>query len=167
MPTTKQTKTPTKTVAAPKAAVKKAPVKKQPVVAATKAAPTVVKAEAKTVEIQTKLVRHQNKNVMISPRKLRLVADTIRKMSPSQALSRLKLTNTKAARIFVIALKNTIADAKNNFGLNPDTLKFDSLRVDEGMKIKRMDKSHGSRFARGLKVKRHSRIEIIVKGETQ
>jgi ribosomal protein L22 len=88
------------------------------------------------VKVEAKLVKHQNKNVMISPRKLRLLADVVRKMRPVDALTRLKLTNTKAARIFVKTLKNTIADAKNNFGLNPETLKFESLRVDEGLKIK-------------------------------
>ena len=133
-------------------------------------APVVKKAEVKPVEtkkVEIKKVVYRNKNMMISPRKLRLVADIVRKLKPNEAINRLKLTNSKAARLLVKSIKNVIADAKNNFGLNTDTLTFDSLRVDEGMKIKRMDKAHGSRFVRGLKMKRHSRIEIIVKGETQ
>jgi ribosomal protein L22 len=101
---------------------------------------------------------------MISPQKLRLLTDNIKKMSPVEALGRLKFTNTKAARVIIKALQNVIADAKNNFNLEPNTLKFDLIKVDEGMKIKRMDKSHGSRFARGLIQKRHSRLIIHVKG---
>jgi large subunit ribosomal protein L22 len=101
---------------------------------------------------------------MISPRKLRLLANSIRKMSPVEALTRLKFTNTKAARIMIKALQNVIADAKNNFNFDENSLKFDIIKVDEGLKIKRMDKSHGSRFARGLIQKRHSRLIIYVKG---
>ena len=67
----------------------------------------------------------------------------------------------------VKALQNVIADAKNNFNLDTNSLKFDLLKVDEGLKIKRMDKSHGSRFARGLIQKRHSRLVIHVKGNSK
>jgi large subunit ribosomal protein L22 len=119
---------------------------------------------APKVEVVTKVAKYFNKNLMISPRKLRLLADNIKKMSPSEALARLKFTNTKAARVMIKALQNVIADAKNNFNLDEKTLKFDLLKVDEGLKIKRMDKAHGSRFARGLIQKRHSRLVIHIKG---
>ncbi len=117
----------------------------------------------KTV-ITTKTAQYVNKNVMISPRKLRLLVDRIRPLSPTTALLNLKFVNTKAARILVQALKNVIADAKNNFNLDADSLKFDTIKADEASKIKRMDKSHGSHFARGLIQKRHSHLLIKVKG---
>jgi large subunit ribosomal protein L22 len=129
----------------------------------------VVKSETPNVAVpvlkETKTAKFLNKNVKISPRKLRLITPVIKKLKPQEALDRLKFTNTKAARIFYKAIQSIIADSKNNHHLNPETLRFDSIRVDEGMKLKRMDKSHGSRFARGLIQKRHSRIEIILKGE--
>lgn len=121
--------------------------------------------ETPKVEVSTsKIAKYFNKNIMISPRKLRLLADNIRKLSPAEALVRLKFTNTKSARVMIKALQNVIADAKNNFNLDTNTLKFDLLKVDEGIRIKRMDKAHGSRFARGLIQKRHSRLVIHVKG---
>lgn len=110
------------------------------------------------------LVKFINKNIKSSPRKLRLWANAIKKFSPEAALSRLQLDNTKNARILVKALKNVIADAKNNFHLDPKSLKFSEIMVDEGLKVKRMDKSHSSRFARGLIQKRHSRLTIILEG---
>jgi len=125
--------------------------------------PVEVKAVEKTV-ITTKTAQYVNKNVMISPRKLRLLVNRIRPLSPSVALTNLKFVNTKAARILVQALKNIIADAKNNFNLDADSLKFDTIKADEASKIKRMDKSHGSHFARGLIQKRHSHLLIKVKG---
>lgn len=130
-----------------------------------------IKQPAKPVETipapVVKTARYLNKNIKISPRKLRLMAGRIKSLAPSIALTQLKFTNTKAAKILVKSVQNVIADATNNFGLDPDTLKFDSIRVDEGLKIKRMDKSHSSRYARGLIQKRHSRLEIIISGQTK
>lgn len=108
--------------------------------------------------------RYLNKNIQLSPRKLRLLVDQVRKFTPVEALARLKFVNTKAARILIKALKNIIADSNNNFNLNINSLKFDTMKVDESIKFKRMDKSHGSHFARGIIQKRHSRLLIIVKG---
>ncbi len=130
---------------------------------AKKAASKVI--ETPKVEVSKPTVaKYLNKNIMISPRKLRLLVNNIKKLSPSEALLRLKFTNTKAARIMIKVLQNVISDAKANFNLDTNTLKFDLVKVDEGLKIKRMDKSHGSRFARGLIQKRHSRLVIHVKG---
>lgn len=125
----------------------------------------VTKEVAAVVAPETKTAKYFDKNIKISPRKLRLLANTVKKVKPAVALTQLKFTNTKSARILYKAIQNVISDAKTNFSIDPETLKFDSIRVDEGLKIKRMDKSHGSRFARGLIQKRHSRLEIIVKGE--
>jgi len=128
-------------------------------------------AAAKPVETKVaptfKTAVYRNANLQISPRKFRLLVKTIKPLHPVKALTELKFTNSKAARILVNSIKNVIADAKTNFGISPETLKFESIRVDEGLKIKRMDKSHGARFASGRIVKRHSRLEIIVKGETK
>lgn len=128
---------------------------------------TAVKPVETKVAPTIKTAVYRNTNLQISPRKFRLMVKTIKSMHPVKALTELKFTNSKAARILVTSIKNVIADAKANFGINPDTLKFDSIRVDEGLKIKRMDKSHGARFASGRIIKRHSRLEIIVKGETK
>lgn len=130
--------------------------------------PVETVAAVKPVETKTETVfktaKYVNKNIQLSPRKLRLLVNDIRKLSPAEALNRVKFVNTKAARILTQALKNIIADAKNNFNLDTNSLKFDTIKADEALKIKRMDKSHGSRFARGLIQKRHSRLVIIVKG---
>lgn len=126
--------------------------------------PVEVKPVEKKTETIFKTAKYLNKNIQISPRKLRLLVDEVRKLSPVEALARVKFINTKAARILIKALTNIIADAKNNFNLDTNSLKFDTIKADEALKIKRMDKSHGSHFARGLIQKRHSRLVIIVKG---
>jgi len=126
---------------------------------------TIIAAPVETKKIEFKDSLHLNKDLKISPRKLRLLVNDVKKMNPFEALTRLQFVNSKSARILLRDITNTIANAKNNFKLNPDTLKFKEIRVDEGTKIKRMDKSHGYRFNRGVIIKRHSRLKIILKGE--
>jgi large subunit ribosomal protein L22 len=148
---TKVTRTAVKKTTPKKTAVDKKPLKKN---------------EVKSIQVTSvnKTAKYLNKDIQISPRKLRLLVNEIKKFTPIEALNRVKFINTKAARIMVKALTNIIADAKNNFNLNIDSLQFDTIKADEALKIKRMDKSHGSRYARGLIQKRHSRLVIIVKG---
>ena len=125
-----------------------------------KETPVVVKKEFKTC-------RYQDKNLKVSPRKLRLLANSIKKMSPQQAALELSFTNTSAARVLSRAIKTVVSVAKNNYNLSKTSLKFDSIIVNEGQKIKRMDKSHGSRFSRGIIIKRHSRLLITLQGEVK
>jgi len=141
--------------------IKKTTTKK---VVAKKVTPIVA---APVIAPEFKLSKYTDKNIKISPRKLRLLATSIKKLSPQIALTKLSLTNTKAARVLASALKTVISVAKNNYDLIPETLKFDTITVDEGPKTKRMDKSHGSHFARGIIIKRHSYLTIIVKGQVK
>ena len=123
------------------------------------------KIQTKPVITQTETtVRYLDKNVKISPRKLRLVANIVKKMSPSIALNHLQIENSKSSRILSKAIKTATADCLGNHKLDEKSLKFSSILVNEGIKYKRMDKSHSSRFSRGLIQKRHSRLTINIKG---
>ena len=144
---------------------KTTPVKKTAPV--KKAADKTAKVPAVKATPTTGIAKYLNKNLKVSPRKLRLVVSAVKALSPEIAQTRLKFTNTNAARILCKALEDAIASAKNNHHLESSTLKFSEMRVDEGMKIKRMDKSHGSRFARGIIQKRHSRLVIVLSGTIQ
>lgn len=154
--TTKKTTTVKKAVTPKKAAVKTEK-------------PSTLKVVGATSVAQTKLglAKYLNKNLKVSPRKLRLVVTAVKALKPLDAQTRLKFTNTNAARILSKAIQDAIASAKNNHHLDSSTLRFTEMRVDEGMKIKRMDKSHGSRFARGIIQKRHSRLVIVLSGTIQ
>ena len=123
-----------------------------------------VKAEIPQSGTTIKSAKYINKNLKVSPRKLRLVANVVKKYSPSDAVTRLRFTNSNASRLLCKCIEDAIASATHNYNLLPQTLNFTDFRVDEGLKIKRMDKSHGSRFARGLIQKRHSRLTIILSG---
>jgi len=116
---------------------------------------------------KTKTVSFLNRNIKISPRKLRLLANTIKKLTPATALTQLKFINSKSARLLLSSLQSLISDASHNHNLDPATFLFDKITVDDGPKFKRMDKSHSSRFSRGLIQKRHSRLYISLKGEAK
>jgi large subunit ribosomal protein L22 len=62
------------------------------------------------------------KNVRISPRKLRLVADMVRGKQVQNALDELTLTNKKGARILHKVLKSAIANATDVATVDVDRL---------------------------------------------
>ena len=77
-------------------------------------------------------------HIRISPRKVRMVVDTVRGKSVSQALSILGFTRKKAALPVQKLLKSAVANAAENDGISDvDTLVIDRIMVDEGPTLKR------------------------------
>lgn len=78
------------------------------------------------------------KNVRISPRKLRLVADLVRGKQVQTALDELTLTNKKGARILFKVLKSAIANASDSkTTVDVDRLSVSEVMVDMGPVLKR------------------------------
>lgn len=73
----------------------------------------------------------------IAPRKVRLVADLIRKRRVNEAQSILAFTRKKAAKPILSLLKSALANAKHNFQLEPSALYISKITVNEGPKLKR------------------------------
>ena len=76
-------------------------------------------------------------NLRIAPRKVRLVANLIKKSSVLSAEAQLKFQRKKAALPILKLLKSAIASAVNNFNLSPGHLYITNILVDEGQKLKR------------------------------
>lgn len=70
------------------------------------------------------------------PRKLRLVADMVRKMEPSKALDILRVTPKYAAKDLTKALETVLANAKQA-GMDLGKLGFKKIEIDESMKMRR------------------------------
>ncbi|MEW6300254.1 MAG: 50S ribosomal protein L22 [Thermodesulfobacteriota bacterium] len=84
------------------------------------------------------------RNVRISPRKGRLVADLIRGKRVEEALMILKFTPKKAARILTKTLRSAIANATDTQNVDPDSLYVKKTYVDGGTTLKRfMPRAHG------------------------
>jgi len=73
----------------------------------------------------------------ISPRKVRLIADIIRRKKVEEAQSILSFTAKKGAEPLLKLLNSAIASAKNDFQLDFSNLYISKITVDEGPKYKR------------------------------
>lgn len=78
------------------------------------------------------------KLLRVSPRKLNIVAASIRNMKVSDALAQLSFSPKRIARAVKICLQSAIANAENNFGLDIDDLFITSATVGKGLVMKRM-----------------------------
>ena len=101
-------------------------------------------------------------HIRISPRKVRMVVDTVRGKSVSQALSILGFTRKKAALPVQKLLKSAVANAVENGSISDvDTLVIDRIMVDEGPTLKRyMPRARGR--ATPIR-KRTSHIRIMLR----
>jgi large subunit ribosomal protein L22 len=107
-------------------------------------------------------VKAEGKHLPISPRKLRLVAETVRGKKLSEALTILNHLPQKGARILKKVVVSASANAANNFSLNEEGLFLDQVIVNEGSRYKRLDYSHGARFDGGLIQRRLSHVKVIL-----
>ncbi len=100
------------------------------------------------------------KYARISPQKCRLVADMVRGQPVGQALSALRYTPKKGARIVRKVLESAIANAENNHNADIDLLRVDRIEIDAAPMFKRF---HARAKGRGDRiVKRNSHITILV-----
>ena len=97
-----------------------------------------------------------------TPRKLRLVADMVRKMSPQKALLTLDFTSRYAASDLSKAIKVALANARQQ-GLDQEKLTFKKIEINEGPKMKRY--RAGTRGRAKPYVKKMSHIKIILTDE--
>ena len=77
------------------------------------------------------------KYLKISPRKTRLVADSIKGLPVNEAEAQLLLLPHRASPPLLKLLRSAVANAKNNQQLNPDKLLIRDIRVDQGPRQKR------------------------------
>lgn len=89
-------------------------------------------------------IKAKVKNLRMSPRKVRLVVDLIRKMPVDKALDQLRFLNKKPAMAVSKLIKTALSDAEHNFNLDKNNLKIKEIKVDEGITMKRwMPKAFG------------------------
>src|SRR3989344_1958732 len=102
------------------------------------------------------------KNIQNSPRKLRLVADMVRKMDPYAALDVLQFTRNAAAQPLAKAIKTVVANAGSKDGLS-----FKSIEINEGLKMKRYRVGTAGRGRGRPYKKRTSHIKIVLTDEVK
>ena len=100
------------------------------------------------------------KFIRTSPRKIRLVADLIRGLDSSEALTRLKFTNKAAALILIKLINSAVANAEENYKLKKDNLFIKEIKVDGGPTL---DRWMPRAFGRATPIrKRTSHVNLIL-----
>jgi large subunit ribosomal protein L22 len=105
-------------------------------------------------------VRAKTTHLSISPQKLRLVCDKVRGMGVQQAIAVLQFMPQKGAEFVGKTLASAIANAENNYDLNPDNLVVATIHADEGPRLKRM--KAGARGRYKPRVKRTSHLTVVL-----
>lgn len=97
--------------------------------------------------------------LLMSPKKIRMTVDVIKKMKPTEAVEKLPFVGKKAAIPLGKVIKSAIANAKNK-GISEDNLVFKEILINEGPRLKR-----GRPVSRGMWhpiTKRMSHIRVVL-----
>lgn len=84
-----------------------------------------------------KIVKAELNYLRIAPRKVRMVADTIKGLSVNEAEAQLLFQKRRPAKPILKLLRSAVANAKSNNQLKAENLGIVDIRVDGGPKFKR------------------------------
>ena len=110
--------------------------------------------------LTSNMARAQARFVRVTPQKARRVIDLIRGMNASEAQALLRFAPQAASEPIGKVLDSAIANATNNFNLDPRTLVVSQAFVDEGPTMKRFRPRAQGRAYRINK--RTSHITVVV-----
>ena len=100
-------------------------------------------------------------HVRISPRKVQVVLDLIRNQPVDKAMAILKFTPKAATEVLIKLLKSAMANAENNFNMDPKNLYVAECHVAPGPTLKRIrPRAQGRAFRIN---KRTSHITLVLK----
>lgn len=105
----------------------------------------------------------KSRYVRCSPRKLRLVASAVKKLSLDEAVTLLENSPKQASLPLLKVVKQGVANATKNLSLERAALKIKKIEVSEGPTYKRWRAVSRGR-AHGI-AKRTSHITVILEGE--
>lgn len=103
------------------------------------------------------------KNIRISPKKLRVIAEIVRGQNVWEALSFLKFAPKKWADLLYKILASAVANAENNDNQKVDTLYISSLSIDKWIVYKRWNAVSRGRSHPILKRTSNIKLELQVK----
>jgi large subunit ribosomal protein L22 len=106
-------------------------------------------------------VRAESKYIHMTPRKVRLVVDTVRGKSVKEAMDILKFMNRAAAREVAETLQSAVANAEQNNHMDPDDLFIAEIYANQAPTAKRFQP--GPRGRANPILKRSSHITVVVR----
>ncbi len=103
------------------------------------------------------------KNIRISPKKLRVIAEVVRGMDATEALNFLKFAPKKWADLMYKVLASAVSNAVNNDSQKQENLKIGSLIITKGIVYKRGNAVSRWRMHPILKRTSNIKLELEVK----
>ncbi|MCC6711584.1 MAG: 50S ribosomal protein L22 [Candidatus Pacebacteria bacterium] len=103
----------------------------------------------------------EQKNTRQSSRKVRLVANAVRKLSVKAAFEQLAVMERKASIVVAKVLRQAIANALHNHRLTADQIEIENILVNEGPTYKRFRAV--SRGRAHTIFKRTSHVKVVLK----
>jgi len=103
--------------------------------------------------------------IRMSPTKVRQVVDLIRNKDIQEARRILTFTSRAAGRPVLKVLESAIANAENNFNLDPDELVVTRAFVDEGPTLRRFRPRARGRVTRVRKRTSHITVHVGTEDE--
>ena len=101
------------------------------------------------------------RNLRVSPRKARLVADLVRGRPVSYAIDLLKVTNKRTAPVMAKLIKSAIANATLKNTVDVDRLVVAEAFVDEGVTLKRFLPRAQGRATQIKKRSSHITVKLV------
>ena len=123
------------------------------------------KEKKEEVQEEVRPVRATAKYVRISPRKLRLVADTVRGKEIADARATLAFITKGGSKVVEKLISSAVANAENNRDLSEDELYISSIFVNEGPTMKRYRPRAMGRAGRIRKRTSHVTVELAPRKE--
>lgn len=110
-------------------------------------------------------VRASVRFISISPQKLRLVIDQVRGMDAEQAVATLKFMPQKGAHFVSKAVASAMANAENNFDLDPTGMYVQTIFADEGPTQRRFKAGARGRYKPRIRRTSHLTVVLAERGE--
>ena len=109
---------------------------------------------------EKKIARAEHRYARISPRKVEIICDMIRGKDADVALALMENTPKAGCELMIKVLKSAMANAENNFEMDPDNLYVSETYANPGPILKRgMPRAQGRMYRIN---KRTSHITIVV-----
>ncbi|MCH8345803.1 MAG: 50S ribosomal protein L22 [Chloroflexi bacterium] len=108
-------------------------------------------------------VRSFSRNAAIAPKKARLILDEIRGKRVDEAMALLRFMPTPHARLVAKAVRSAVANAENNYNIQPQTLRISQAFAGHGLTYRRLRPRARGR-ADTIR-RRRSNITIVVQEE--
>ncbi len=100
------------------------------------------------------------KFIRMSPTKIRVVVEAIKKMSPEKAVEVLPYVGKRAAEPLQKTIKSAIANARMQ-GAKPEELVFKEIQIGEGPRLKRGRAASKGRYHSIVKKMAHIRVVLM------